>query len=762
MRTLLISIFLYSYYSLCFCQGINIDFTASTTGGCSPLTVVFTPSIIDASFSYNWDFGNGITSTDIEPSVIYTQPGLYSVVLTVIDSANIPSSVAHQGMINVAGNAPVVNFTTSNQRGCETPHTTTFTSFITPPSSMYAYYWEFGDGGVSTQENPTHTFQQGGDYTIRLTVSDLSGGCQSSRVKPDFVQVKIPNANFAVSDTNTCVGSSISFANISPSVNHYWDFGDGTSATTPNPTHAYASVGDYDISLIVTSTAIFGNCADTIVKPLYMHVDASPDVNMATFPILPVEQCEPPVFVNFFDISNGAIDWQWNFGDGTISSFPFASHIYTEPGEYDVTLTITSPNGCEASEIFYGAVKIADLGLDMEVDVNEGCVPLNVTFTNESAPVGGNVSFFEWDFGDGSSTNITSPQPHVYAQQGKYTVKLLGVMENGCRDTLILDDFIGTGAPPAAAFFAEDGTQDTIFANINDNIQFWDASQGVDSTSFWEWQWGNGEQDEWEDDPMYAYDEPGTYDVTMIVSNNGCNDTVTRDNYIVIDSECGKDAFEPNDDFWNAKEIPPLGIFQSAQICDGGDEDWFFFDVGQHNNVKVVLGGMRVNLNLKVYDLNLNLLEFSDEPETEREIIVLNNLPTGGRFYVKVYGDLGAYDGEGYILRLNKRSTPFAQPGSGIRTEEELNTTFEDWQSFSLYPNPVQITVTLSFGLAFEEEVMVRIWDMKGNLILREYNQGIEGENQLTLNLAQLPVGLYTVELVSSSANYQQKIQVVE
>jgi PKD repeat protein len=185
----------------------------------------------------------------------------------------------------------------------------------------------------------------------------------------DYITVNTePNADFAGNPTSGCAPLTVQFTDKStgcPSdptlgkpTGWKWDFGDGGISTLQHPSHTYANVGTYNVTLTVTN-----NCgSDTATKTDYIKVA---DVNpTADFIGTPPIGCAP-LTVNFNDTSTGGpTSWQWDFGDGGTSTLQHPSHTYASPGTYTVKLTVT--NNCGADT----AVKEQYIVVEKECD---GC-----------------------------------------------------------------------------------------------------------------------------------------------------------------------------------------------------------------------------------------------------------------------------------------------------------------------------------------------------------------------------------------------------
>lgn len=212
--------------------------------------------------------------------------------------------------------------------------------------SILGWKWDFGDGQYGDSQNPTHTFARPGVYTVTQYIA-TSTGCtsQSSQIikvgggivpgpscQAMFTFVQKPDR------LKTIEFKNLSFGNISSVL---WEFGDGYTSTEKNPTHTYSSNGLFFVKLTIRST----NCQNTTSMVIVIDPNAIYDTNCnALFlPILFTDSLQV-LFKNLS--STDAKEFKWSFGDGTTSTEFAPSHTYRQKGIYEVTLTITTADGC--------------------------------------------------------------------------------------------------------------------------------------------------------------------------------------------------------------------------------------------------------------------------------------------------------------------------------------------------------------------------------------------------------------------------------
>lgn len=240
--------------------GANQAPTASFTSSCSVLTCNFTSTSTDPDgsvASYSWSFGDGASSTAQNPSHSYAAAGSYTVTLTVTDNQQAASAPAsHSVTVTAPNQPPTANFTSScSGLGCN------FTSTSSDPDgSVASYSWTFGDGTISTAQNPSHTYASGGTYSVTLKVTDNQGAQSTTTTKS--VTVTPPNTAPVVNagpDQTVLLGAlytqTVSFTDPD---NGPWTYtinwGDGSTSTGTRSTAGSFSVGHTYLGLSVLGT----------------------------------------------------------------------------------------------------------------------------------------------------------------------------------------------------------------------------------------------------------------------------------------------------------------------------------------------------------------------------------------------------------------------------------------------------------------------------------------------------------------------------
>jgi PKD repeat protein len=227
------------------------DFSGTPTSGDKPLDVSFTDESTGGPVTeWSWDFGDGGSSTEQNPSHTYTVAGTYTVALTVTGPGG-SDAETKVDYITVNEPAPVAEFSADPTNGNK-PLAVQFTDESTGVVSSWS--WNFGDGGSSTDQNPSHTYTTQGVYTVALTVTGPGGS--DSETKTDYITVTVdaPVAAFSGSPLSGPKSLEVDFTDESTGeISSYsWAFGDGGTSTTQNPTHTYTAAGTYTVALTVT------------------------------------------------------------------------------------------------------------------------------------------------------------------------------------------------------------------------------------------------------------------------------------------------------------------------------------------------------------------------------------------------------------------------------------------------------------------------------------------------------------------------------
>jgi PKD repeat protein len=353
---------------------VKADFRMSATEGCAPLAVSFT----NGSRGYDpgslyWEFGDGGTSGDMNPSHIFNNQSMsqevkYTVTLKVwtgscSDSQTQEVTVFGNPRADFVANPPVQIY----------PGAPVKLENLIPAADInnLTYVWSQADHGsnagvpFSTLPNPADLSITGwGDFDITQQVFTMDGNCSSVKMVTISIIPPRPEARFD-SVPPACMPYKVQFKNNSEYGRTYqWVFGDGSTSTKKDPEHTYQDAGTYRVTLTVT-----GDNATPITTTRYITVHPMPH---AAFEVEPKFLWVGQTLRGFNYTSNQTTSGQaydvwyrWNWGDGTPEDTAVnPSHVYRKAGRYDITLTAgtnTAPQ-CINSYTLSGAVDLENAG----------------------------------------------------------------------------------------------------------------------------------------------------------------------------------------------------------------------------------------------------------------------------------------------------------------------------------------------------------------------------------------------------------------
>ncbi len=487
------------------------SFTARPTSGISPLTVKFTDTSTGSPTSWYWDFGDGKTENRVAiPAHTYTNPGTYTVTLTVKDNNGNSDTIVKRGYVTVSRYTPGIR---ANFDIIQTAPLTIqfYDESIGRPTK---WSWDFGDGTTAQwQENPLHKYSKPDTYLVTMTASNPSGDFGTIR-KTITVTGNGINADFTATPTSGVNPLTVQFTDKSTGYPTMWsyDFGDGqTDNSGGNPTHTYVNEGTYTVKMTASDQT---GVSDTETKTNYITVGPSGGI-LADFSASPTTG-ETPLEVQFTDLSTGnPTSWSWDFGDGGTDNIADPIYTYNTTGTYSVTLNASSQadDDTETKTDYITVTDSSSITADFSASSTTGEAPLEVQFTDLST---GNPTTWSWNFGDGGTDNIADPT-YTYNTAGTYSVTLTA-SNQADDDTETKTDYITvTDSSSITADFSASST--TGEAPLE--VQFTDQSTGNPTT--WSWNFGDGGTDD-SVNPSHEFENSDTYTVTLTVSNGDYTD----------------------------------------------------------------------------------------------------------------------------------------------------------------------------------------------------------------------------------------------
>ncbi len=430
----------------CYCD-ITADFTYSIEDSCEvQFSEAASGNCCTNVLGYQWDFGDGTSSTSANPTHTYTASGTYTVCLTTIG-------------LDAYGDCctDTVCYTiTPDCTPCVCDVTADFTYGLDPTkcvvnfndksvgnecTNITGWSWNFGDGTTSNAQNPSHQYPNSGTYTVCLVVTGTNGNstCTDSicyEIDIDCIDDCLCDIDISFAyDINKCRVDFFGDVNTDCQVLDWdWDFGDGNGANGQNVSHVYSGNGTYTVCLTVTVQDADGTiCKDTYCEEIVIDDCGDCECDISVNFDYSIDKCT----VDFFGAADSnceIIDWSWDFGDGNGANGQNVSHTYGGNGTYTVCLTVrvVDANGNECEETHCIDIIIddcdgceCDIDLDFTWDVDR-CTAFFFSNINTNCEVVG----VQWDFGDGTFSSVMDPT-HTYSANGTYTVCLTVTVVDG-------------------------------------------------------------------------------------------------------------------------------------------------------------------------------------------------------------------------------------------------------------------------------------------------------------------------------------------
>jgi PKD repeat protein/KaiC/GvpD/RAD55 family RecA-like ATPase len=474
-----------------------------------------------------WDFGDGTGATGIVVSHAYIQSGTYSVTLTVTDDDGaVGYTLGTENILNrgTTNQPPIAVFVLSSQE-VYTGEAVAFdaSGSYDPDGTIANYLWNFGDGFTTMDKITTHAYPDNGFYMVTLTVTDDDGTANATIA---FVTAlnRAPSSNFIVSSTTAYTGELVLF-NASDSrdsdgmiISYFWDFDDGTNATSMIATHAYNYNGTYTVKLAVTDD---DDATDfhVVTEDVLNHV--GPDQAPTAVFVLSADTVYTGEAVVFdasgsYDPDGMIASYFWDFGDNFTTSGSIVSHAYDENGNFLAILTVIDNDGSmtsgNATEIILNRPPYASFTMSTPFAQIEENVYFNASMSHDED---GTITLYFWDFGD--QTNATGVTvSHRYVQCGNYSVTLTVTDNDGSPNATSMNETIVSWSTLAS--FTILPTQPSP-----DDLIVFDASSSYElegTIERYSWDFGDGNTTETSTSIItHSYTAPGDFNITLTVSD---------------------------------------------------------------------------------------------------------------------------------------------------------------------------------------------------------------------------------------------------
>ncbi|MEI6435797.1 MAG: PKD domain-containing protein [Bacteroidota bacterium] len=720
-------------FAICYnnnpCQA---NFYASAQG----LTVQFTDASVGGGTTRQWQFGDGATSSQMNPLHSYGAPGYYNVTLTI-------GALGTTCYNSITQTVAVLDSTSG---GCQAafiaiPDTNnsnyTYNFMDQSSGNIISWGWNFGDptsgtNNVSTLQNPTHIYSQPGSYTACLTIhgSDSScydvtcetivigsgGGCQAAfTIVPDSMNT--PNSFYFIDQ---------SAGNITTWV---WDFGDGTPPVTinfpsnPNTFHSYSIPGYYMVCLSIQGA---NGCFDMTCDTLVVGSNTGCDANF--FTSIPISTAYPTLFQDASQGGGGLpiVSWNWNFGDpasgaNNTSSLQNPSHTFNVAGIYNVCLTIQGADSSCYDVTCQNIVVQGDSGCQANfLYTIDSVVGKTVAFTDIST---GNPTSWLWSFGDGTSATTQNPVHTYNGTAPSYNV-CLTITGNNCTSTycqnVVFTDSTNYhqvyGQVFAGNFPVTMGLAMIFSLDSNATNQLFSGVCPLDSN--------------------------GVYYFTMVPDGN----------YYILAMPFDSNGYLPtyygNTISWE----------QATQIILGTENNPYNINLVQSDQMTPGPGSTSGQINMG--DVNSSLLDkinmilMNDQSApigfTQVSTSGVFNFPTlaYGTYYL--HPEMPGVSGDVVKFTLTAEK-PHADvvmtfTGNKILGLQDEQSLVNQW---SVFPNPVNDHLTINLDLKQDIQVVVEIHNLTGKVMTSKSVVLQNGNNSISLSTSNLPVGLYMLRVSS-------------
>src|SRR5690554_3921311 len=506
----------------------NVDFTA--TNACLTFENAFTDETTvsnnyttNALSQWEWNFDDGTTSTDQHTNHTYTGSGIYNATLIVetsngcVDSITKPVQVYDQptaefDFVNACDNEDVQLESTASPNG----------------GTIANYFWDINNNGnIDYSVDPVaHTYGSDGFYDV-MHIVETSNGCRDTIVKQVTVYA-LPVAEFTVDAV--CEDTTTTFANGSTVVpvdndvitNWDWTFGDGNSSNLEEPTHNYNVENVYDAQLVITTN--YG-CKDSITHPVSVYPLPAPDFTPTSVCLEDYSEFNDLSVVSNDHTNNSVVQWNWDFGDGSMSTQQNPINGYAADGTYNATLTVVTNNGC--TESITKTVTVHPLPVVSFTGVNlSGCSPIcpEVTTTSTiNSP--STIDEYEWTLSNGQTYQgpvLNDCYENLTGNSIYYGLTLTATSNEGCVRSHTENDYIEIFHNPVADFYYKPNEPNVI----DPEVEFFNTSLYAD---YYNWTFRNQGSSTVTNPTFEFTPEPLKHIVTLVASTvEKCTDKIGR------------------------------------------------------------------------------------------------------------------------------------------------------------------------------------------------------------------------------------------
>jgi len=560
--------------------------------------------------------------------------------------------------------------------------------------TINSWTWDFGDGNLSTDTNPSNYYDSAGVYDVSLSVTTDSG-CTDSVIIPVSIH-PLPQADFG--PDKACTNSQVIFIDQSTissgSISNWTWVLDSDTTSAPLIYHTFQDTGVYPITLI--SLSDYG-CADTMTKSVTIKEGPLVDFIFAL-------DCDNTA-IGFSDKSqisspHSIYSWNWSFGDGNTSDINPTTHTYLLNGTYNVSLTVQSTNGCVA--IFSDSVTVVPISVIADFSGTDPCYRIDHQFTDISTVVGDSIFLWNWKIDTLKTSTLRNPSI-TFQDSGSYKVSLYVTTRFGCQDSVVKN--IAVHSLPKVDF----DFSPKFGVNPGESVSF---TNNTINGSTYSWNYGDSSSIDTIVNPAHAYSSTSVYPITLVgASEFGCLDSIVKSVDVQVSSvdigisgltmDCEPDIIEDitvNILNLGTRELTSLDLFVRVEGGDPIREQWTGF-----------LGPK----SLETYTFNVAFPINSE----------------GSVNYVCVWAE-----------------NPNNTIDINLSNNEICLACNNDFTIIDLFPNPVSGDLNIWFVLPDVEYIEANIFDEKGSFIGPAFSgMGIKGLNQMTLDASLIRRGIYNL-----------------
>ncbi|MEM7509870.1 MAG: PKD domain-containing protein [Bacteroidota bacterium] len=694
--------------------------------------------------NYRWDFGDGTFSDERSPKHKYEKPGGYLVCLGIWDSLGCQSSTCD--FVIAAGETGECEANYDYTANADDPLTISFENLS---RGDYTHVeWHFGDGEMTTEDNPTYTYERPGRYFGGLIIHNEDWSCWDSMAttmtigeppeedcKAWFELIPNPANDLGIKLIGQATGEIEKWE---------WEFSDGTKVLGPEVPHRFSAPGDYKICL--TTTDLRG-CVATYCEEVSVPFFERPECIARFNPV----RVGSGVFY-FDNESRGGTpadppSFFWDFGDGEVSTEENPLHDYPNNGTYFVSLLMETADGCVDTAEFVARVTDRQEELRCQAkfhyfgdDEAEGRL---VNFVSDVDAETDSITYF-WDFGDGNTAYAPNPS-HVYSEPGRYRACLEITTAEGCVSKFCEPVFIEDIQQPethsvSGKIYMGDQYPDEVTVYLVTLDIYTQFLYAIDSVTL-----SVGASDS----AFYQFDEvPTGFYLTKAALTESSQ---YYDDY--IPTYYGEKIFWARANFiplFTDREEIDIQLIEAENPGGPGFISGNIFEGAGKNDP----GAEDVQLILLDEEANAIAYTFSDE----NGYFEFENIPYGN---YTVYGESINKEADPVPAAVDENNPQATDVGMEIQ-ESLITGLREDIDQYltaigEVYPNPVTGVARLEVELRNTEDVGVYIYDIRGKLMSKRMETIARGARDIQINAESLPAGVYQITLRIGKASVSRK-----